>query len=398
MRSVYPQDVLLGRREGRGERWLDHPSLRHPSHRYTDLRQTNKTPKTIITLKAITVSLLPTLKRNNTQSSGKLLCQPRTTKTSLSRTKSTMPHYKNTLLMKPDNHHTASLRRKRSWRKGQLRHPAPGILSHRHTDMHNTHNNGSNTLALKTIITLSLPRNNGNSRSHPETKLIQHITKQAAQIRKYNKRQPIFCVSPNIHIQQHAKTLPFPNEEGQKPITLINQQPQQHEPSIWRKHKKKTSTRLSNTAPSSLTKTRKFFPSPCSHMTKHFFRTFNKDLQTYHTQPTPIMNPAESITATIALLKAIKTPNKVKATLPQDYSAATVLAAHPSFPKSRLLYSHEDIHLLANNTNKKECQILFDYELTIQRHVIGKELDEEDLQFKAFLDTMKDNIVEHYKK
>ena len=31
-RSVYPRDVLLGRREGQGERWLDHPSLCHPGN------------------------------------------------------------------------------------------------------------------------------------------------------------------------------------------------------------------------------------------------------------------------------------------------------------------------------------------------------------------------------
>ena len=79
----------------------------------------------------------------------------------------------------------------------------------------------------------------------------------------------------------------------------------------------------------SLLQLEKFSPTPCHRMTKYLFRTVFSDThsQVHHPHSMHIMNQAESLAATIALLKAIKTPNKVKATLPQDYSATSVLAA-----------------------------------------------------------------------
>ena len=141
-------------------------------------------------------------------------------------------------------------------------------------------------------------------------------------------------------------------------------------------------------------------PNPCQHVILPFFHNTFTDTyaQKHSTLSTHNMNQTESLAATIALLQAIKTPNKVKATLPLNYSAKEILTAHPAFPKTRLFYSHEDIYLLAEEHTKSECQILFDYELTIQQHPVGRQLDDEDKRFKPFLDTVKYDIIEHYMK
>ena len=57
-------------------------------------------------------------------------------------------------------------------------------------------------------------------------------------------------------------------------------------------------------------------------------------VQKHHTLSTHNMNQSESLATTVALLQAIKTPNKAKATLPLNYSAKMILTAHPAFPKT----------------------------------------------------------------
>ena len=84
------------------------------------------------------------------------------------------------------------------------------------------------------------------------------------------------------------------------------------------------------------------FLNPCKHVTAPNFCTTLTDTHTHtqkhHTLFTQNMNQTESLAATIALLQAIKTPNKVKATVPSlnttqpnQYSQLTQPFQKPDF-------------------------------------------------------------------
>ena len=315
-RSIYPRDVLLGQREGRGERWLDHPSLRHPR-----LQQTNKaTPMT--TNKALPIPKAKTL-----------ICVI------------------NTVLKR-------------------AQHPDKMMLNCP------TQTTGDLTIPQHT---LSYELNTPTSHQHDNS--MQHISHTRAPSERRTTAQSLHLIL-SLLLYQHTK--------------------QQHKYVYKSSTARKTAQSLKSKH-SYQSKVNKSFYIPCPQVSPDLFHQIFSAIPATHSQAphkhkTIIMNQQEALSATITLLKAITTPSKVKATFPENYSAADVLAAHPAFPKSRLFYTPEDIHLLTTENTKKDCQVLFDYELTIQKHIVGSKLKESDKRFKAFVDTMKDNIVEHYKK